>query len=200
MKPRDRFLKIVEWSDEDQCYIGSVPGWIGKCCHGDDEEQVYRQLCRIVDEWIDIYENDGILIPPAITGKKYSGKFQLRLDSELHQALAVRAKQADTSLNSYCVQLLKSDIAGMTIKKYISENEIKEEIPPYDKTEHLLGKAKRGISYIGRNHRPRRIDSKSPAQILLELSGSWEDSRSPEQIVNELKSARKGLKKLEEGF
>ncbi|RLA47082.1 MAG: toxin-antitoxin system HicB family antitoxin, partial [Gammaproteobacteria bacterium] len=25
MRNRDRYLKIVEWSDEDQCYIGRVP-------------------------------------------------------------------------------------------------------------------------------------------------------------------------------
>ena len=24
MKERDRYLKIVEWSEEDQCYIGPV--------------------------------------------------------------------------------------------------------------------------------------------------------------------------------
>jgi len=59
MKERDRYLKIVEWSEEDQCYIGSVPGWIGKCCHGNDEENVYRKLCQIVDEWIEIYAEDG---------------------------------------------------------------------------------------------------------------------------------------------
>ncbi len=33
MKKRDHYLKIVEWSEEDQCYVGSIPGWIGKCCH-----------------------------------------------------------------------------------------------------------------------------------------------------------------------
>ena len=49
MKKRGRYLKIVEWSEEDQCYIGSVPGWIGNCCHGNDEEKVYRKLCQIVD-------------------------------------------------------------------------------------------------------------------------------------------------------
>lgn len=49
MKERDRYLKIVEWSEEDQCYIGSVPGWIGACCHGDNEEKVYHELCQIVE-------------------------------------------------------------------------------------------------------------------------------------------------------
>ena len=28
MKERDRYLKIVEWSEEDKCYVGSAPGWV----------------------------------------------------------------------------------------------------------------------------------------------------------------------------
>lgn len=32
--------------------------------------------------------------------------------------------------------------------------------------------------------------TKTPAQGLLDLSGSWEDSRPPEQIIDELKKAR----------
>jgi predicted HicB family RNase H-like nuclease len=111
MKERDRYLKIVEWSDEDQCYVGSVPGWIGKCCHGDNEEKVYRELCQIVDEWIEIYEKDGMPLPPSTAGKKYSGKFHLRLGSELHQALAIRAMQTGNSLNTYCVKLLKKSVS-----------------------------------------------------------------------------------------
>ena len=66
MKKKDRYLKIVEWSDEDQCYVGSVPGWIGKCCHGDNEEDVYHQLCQILDEWIEIYEEDKNLITHTV--------------------------------------------------------------------------------------------------------------------------------------
>ena len=111
MKERDRYLKIVEWSEEDQCYIGSVPGWIGKCCHGDNEEKVYRKLCKIVDEWIEIYAKDGRQIPRPTTGKKYSGKFQLRLGSELHRALAIRAMQNGDSLNNYCIKSLKKSLS-----------------------------------------------------------------------------------------
>ena len=37
MKERNRYLKIVEWSEEDKCYVGSVPGWLGACCHGDKD-------------------------------------------------------------------------------------------------------------------------------------------------------------------
>lgn len=110
MKKKDHYLKIVEWSEEDQCYVGSIPGWIGKCCHGDNEEDVYRQLCQILDEWIEIYENDNIPLPASISGKKFSGKFQLRVDSDLHKALAIRAMQANESLNSFCGKILRKTI------------------------------------------------------------------------------------------
>ena len=41
---------------------------------------------------------------------------------------------------------------------------------------------------------------KTPARVLLELSGSWEDSRPAGRILDEIKSARKNSKKLENGF
>ena len=63
-----KYLKLVEWSDEDQCFIGECPGIIGPCCHGDDEVQVYDQLCRIVDEWIQTMQDDGKPLPPPTAG------------------------------------------------------------------------------------------------------------------------------------
>lgn len=111
MKERDRYLKIVEWSEEDQCYVGSVPSWIGTCCHGDNEEKVYHQLCSILDEWIEIYNKDGKPLPASTIGKTFSGKFQLRAGSELHQALAIRALQAGESLNNFCVSVLRKSVS-----------------------------------------------------------------------------------------
>ena len=48
MKERDRYLKIVEWSEEDQCYIGSVPGWIGKCCHGKMKKKFIENFVKLL--------------------------------------------------------------------------------------------------------------------------------------------------------
>jgi len=41
---------------------------------------------------------------------------------------------------------------------------------------------------------------KTPAQVLLELSGTWEDERSAEEIVQGIKKSRKNSKKLSGGF
>jgi predicted HicB family RNase H-like nuclease len=109
MKVRDKYLKIVEWSEEDKCYVGAVPGWIGKCCHGNDEMKVYQELCTIVDEWIEIYKKDGRPLPPP-TNRNYSGKFVLRAGSDLHQALAIRALHEGESLNNFVVKTLKKAV------------------------------------------------------------------------------------------
>jgi len=48
--------------------------------------------------------------------------------------------------------------------------------------------------------KPYANRAKTPAQVLLDLSGSWEDSRSPDKIIAAIKSDRKNSKKLETGF
>jgi len=78
------FMKVVEWSDEDGCYIGSAPPLVGRCCHGDTEAEVYEQLGVIVEDLVETYQRRGIPLPEA-GGKEYSGKFVLRLSPELER-------------------------------------------------------------------------------------------------------------------
>ena len=106
MRERDKYLKIVEWSEEDNSYVGSIPGWIGKCCHGKNEVKVYSELSEILQEWIDIYKKDGRTLPPP-TNKNYSGKFVLRTGPDLHKALALKAMSEGDSLNNFVVKKLK---------------------------------------------------------------------------------------------
>ena len=69
MKPSARYVKIVEWSEEDQCYVGSAPGLIWGGCHGDDEQSVFVELCQIVEEAIEIFIADGNPPPAGDIGK-----------------------------------------------------------------------------------------------------------------------------------
>jgi len=74
MKESTRYVKIVEWSDEDGCYVGSSPGLLYGGCHGDDERQVFEQLCQIVDETIELYHQDGKPLPPPTSGRDIANK------------------------------------------------------------------------------------------------------------------------------
>ena len=107
MKPSDRYLKIVEWSDEDRCYVGTCPGLMLGGIHGCDEAEVYVELCRAVEEWIAIHKADGTPLPEPTAGKDYSGKFVVRVGKDLHRELAVNALREGVSLNSYCSKVLR---------------------------------------------------------------------------------------------
>ena len=111
MKASDQYLKIVEWSEEDQCYVGTCPGLMLGGVHGDNEAKVYKELCQAVEEWIEIYQEDGEPLPAATAGKEYSGKFVVRVGKDLHKALAVEALRHGESLNSYCMHLLREEKA-----------------------------------------------------------------------------------------
>ncbi len=111
MKKSDRYLKIVEWSDEDQVYIGSCPELFIGGCHGNDEAKVYKELCKIVDDVINDYEKDGDPLPEPKKQTNYSGKFVMRVGPELHKVLACRAQIANESLNEYCVNILREESA-----------------------------------------------------------------------------------------
>ena len=104
------YLKLVEWSEEDGCYIGSAPPIIGPACHGLDEAEVYKELCRIVDEWLEIMEKDGTPVPAQTLRRQYSGRFNLRTGKEWHKALEIRAKTRGESLNAFCVHSLKAAV------------------------------------------------------------------------------------------
>jgi len=110
MKESDRYLKLVEWSEEDGCYVGSCPGLFYGGCHGPDEAKVYKELCGIVEEVIEAYGESGRPLPPGTAEKEFSGKFMLRVGKELHRLLHVRAMQSRKSLNSYCIDVLRGNV------------------------------------------------------------------------------------------
>ena len=71
-KDSARYAKIVAWSDEDSCYIGSAPGLLLGGCHGDDEKAVFDELCQIVEEAIALYKVDGKPLPPATSIRDFA--------------------------------------------------------------------------------------------------------------------------------
>lgn len=75
-RPSARYAKIVEWSEEDQCYVGSSPGLIYGGCHGADEKAVFEELRQVVEEAIALYRKDGKPLPPPTSGRDVANKMQ----------------------------------------------------------------------------------------------------------------------------
>jgi predicted RNase H-like HicB family nuclease len=76
MKDSARYVKLVEWSEEDQCYVGSSPGLLYGGCHGDDEKRVFEELCQIVEETIALYKKDNKPLPAPTSSRDLVNKLQ----------------------------------------------------------------------------------------------------------------------------
>jgi len=74
MKESARYVKIVEWSEEDQCFVGSCPGLFYGGCHGDDEKEVFAEICEMAEEMLTLYKQEGKSLPPPTCGEDYANK------------------------------------------------------------------------------------------------------------------------------
>lgn len=64
MNLTDQYHKWIEWSEEDQIYIGKCPDLITGI-HGDDPTQLYSELCEVVEDVIQHFVNEGRELPPS---------------------------------------------------------------------------------------------------------------------------------------
>ena len=74
MSEANHFVKIIEWSIEDNCFVGSCPGLFYGGCHGDDEQAVFAELCQVVEETIELYRIEGRPLPPSTSGYDWANK------------------------------------------------------------------------------------------------------------------------------
>ena len=74
MSDANRYVKMVEWSEADHCFVGSCPGLFHGGCHGEDEQSVFAELCEIVEETLRIYREDNKALPPATAVRDYANQ------------------------------------------------------------------------------------------------------------------------------
>lgn len=77
----------------------------------------------------------------------------------------------------------------------------------YEQIKKLAESEKRSVSqqvlFVVQEYMAKEKDmkkTKTPAQILLELSGSWSDDRDVSDIISEIKNTRRNSTKLSDGF
>ena len=77
----------------------------------------------------------------------------------------------------------------------------------YDELKRLASKEKRSVSqqavFLFRDYLTRRQPmrgTKTPAQVLLELAGSWQDGEDAKALIARIKKARKKSGRLRKGL
>jgi predicted HicB family RNase H-like nuclease len=95
----DRYSYRVVWSEDDREYVGLCAefpslSWLGKT-----PESALKGIREVVEGVIKDMKQTGEEIPQPISGKRFSGKFMVRVPPEVHRSLAIQAAESGVSLN-----------------------------------------------------------------------------------------------------
>jgi antitoxin HicB len=98
VRPED-YQVVLEWSDDDACFIATIPAWNQVRTHGSTASQALRNAQQVLQLLIETAQTSGEVMPEP--QRAYSGKLQLRLPSSLHRRLAREAEREGVSLNHW---------------------------------------------------------------------------------------------------
>lgn len=54
---------IINWSDDDQCYVVKVPDLPGCMAHGKTRQQAVKMAEEAIELWIETAKEDGVSVP-----------------------------------------------------------------------------------------------------------------------------------------
>ena len=123
-KARDRFddeaerylerpyTRMLVPDPEDGGFVAEVLELPGCLSQGDTPEEAYANLEEAMAGWIAVSLEAGHAIPEPIGASEYSGRFALRISSELHRQAALRAMREGISLNQWIALAMAEKVSG----------------------------------------------------------------------------------------
>ena len=98
---RDIYTYRVTWSEEDNEYVGLCAEFPSLSWLADTQEDALRGINDVVAEVTADMESNGEVIPQPLAIKHFSGKFTLRITTDVHRRLAIQAAESGISVNRY---------------------------------------------------------------------------------------------------
>ncbi len=95
----DRYTYRVTWSAEDGEYVGLCAEFPSLSWLASTPEAALKGIRNIVAEVAEDLKANKEPISEPLASRRFSGKFMVRVPSEIHHHLAVEAAEAGVSLN-----------------------------------------------------------------------------------------------------
>ena len=100
------YASTVEFSAEDRCFHGKIAGIRDLVAYdGTTVDELEKNFRSAVDEYLAFCKQEG-----KTPDKAFKGSLNIRIPSELHRTLAIRAEQEHKSLNSVITEQLASSM------------------------------------------------------------------------------------------
>jgi predicted RNase H-like HicB family nuclease len=100
----------IAWSDEDQEYVATCPGFPGLSALGETEEEALAEAKVALGLFIETCREKGIPLPEAQLVENYSGQFRVRLPKSLHRQAAQLAASDQISLNQLVISAVEARV------------------------------------------------------------------------------------------
>jgi predicted HicB family RNase H-like nuclease len=95
----DRYLYRVTWSEDDNEHVGLCAEFPSLSWLAPTPEEALKGIRKLVKKVVKDMELKGETIPIPLMGKKYSGKFMVRVPPDVHRNLSIQAAESGVSLN-----------------------------------------------------------------------------------------------------
>ena len=95
----DHYTFRVTWSDEDHEYVGLCAEFPSLSWLAPSPDEAFSGIRAAVADVVADMKEAGEPIPEPLAGRKYSGKFMVRVPPDLHRNLVLQATEAGVSLN-----------------------------------------------------------------------------------------------------
>jgi antitoxin HicB len=101
------YRAVVEWSQEDECFIARAPAFEALATHGDTQEAAIRELHVAGEAMVEVMKETGRAIPePDADVADFAGKVALRIPRSMHARVARVAQLDDVSVNQLLVSII----------------------------------------------------------------------------------------------
>ena len=109
---------IVEYSDEDEAFIGRIFGMADVILFdGESIAELKSSFQDAVDDYLSLCEEIG-----KKPEREFKGSFNVRLSPELHKAAALKAEEDDLTLNQFVANAVRSYIENSSEQVIIIES------------------------------------------------------------------------------
>lgn len=108
MNAAEHYSYGVRWSADDAAYVGTVAELPSLSWVAEERLAAFEGIQRVALDVVDEMIASGEVPPTALGDRSYSGRFVVRIPSEVHRRLALRAAEQNISLN----RLVSARLAG----------------------------------------------------------------------------------------
>ena len=110
------YTYIIEWSDVDGCFLGSIVELERNMTCGQTREEVLKNLKEALASYVTTSLDNNMEIPEPIKIEDFKGSITYRTSKERHYKLAKQAKLYGKSINAFIDEAIGEKLKQVTLQ------------------------------------------------------------------------------------